>query len=656
MTMKATLIAALVAGALPAAARQPAGPLLPLFDAAGIAKACDETLARARERVAKMQAGKGGAGYLAEWNALQIELESTIYPISNLGNLHPDKAVRDAAEPCLQKATAFNTDLFQSEQLYARVRDIQPADAAEAKLKKNLIEGFEDSGVALPPDKRARAKEISTRLEQLRQAFERAVRDDATRVRFTAGELAGVPESFLKSRKPEADGSYVLKPDPPTYDAVMKNAKSEDTRKRMFVARVRRGGEGNLAVLDEAYKLRQELAALHGQPTYAHHIQRRRMVGSPDVVNRFLAEVKATVTDVEKAELKLLSEARARETGKAVDAVVPRWDTLYYQNIVRREKFAVDDEKTRRYFPTPKAVDFAMLVAETLYGIRFKEAKAPAWHPDVRYFDISEAATGKFIANIYLDLYPRDGKRNGAWAAGVRRASTLAGRTPTSVLATNFNRDGLSHREMETLLHEFGHVLHGVLSKARYSSQAGTAVKRDFVEAPSQMFEEWVRREESLALFRKVCADCPVLTRDEIERLNAARRFGQGTHYSFQHLAASFDMSLATKPEPALALWKRLEAAQPQGTTDFTLRPASFAHVAGSGYAAGYYGYMWSEVIGLDLLSAFGKNMLDPKVGARYRDTILAQGGQEEEMEMVRKFLGREPSNKAFLEEISGKR
>jgi len=335
---------------------------------------------------------------------------------------------------------------------------------------------------------------------------------------------------------------------------------------------------------------------------------------------------------------------------------VPRWDTLYYQNIVRRERFAVDQEKTRKYFPTPKAVEFSMLVAETLYGIRFREATAPGWHPDVRYFDIFDAKSGKFIANIYLDLYPRDGKRNGAWAAGVRRASALAGRTPTSVLVTNFNREGLSHREMETLLHEFGHVLHGVLSTAQYSSQAGTAVKRDFVEAPSQMFEEWVRREESLALFRKVCAECPVLSKDEIDRLNAARRFGQGIGYSFQHLAASFDMALSTKPEAPLAVWKRLEAQQPQGTTDFTLRPASFAHVAGSGYAAGYYGYMWSEVIGLDLLSAFDKGLLDPKVGARYRDTILAQGGQEEEMDMVRKFLGREPNNKAFLEEISGRR
>jgi len=653
--MQRVLHAVVLAAALPAAA-QPAGPLLPLPESpAAITSACDEALARARAAVAEMEAKTGGAGFLEKWNRLQIATESVIYPIANLGSLHPDKAMRDAAEPCLQKASAFNTDIFQSEKLYARVKAIEPADAREAKLKKTLAEGFEDSGVSLPPEKRARAKEISTRLVAIQQAFERAIREDPTTVRYTDAQLKGVPGSFLRTKKADADGTWVLKPDDPTYDAVMNNASDEETRKRMYMARVRRGGEPNLALLDEAYRLRQELAGLYGLPTYAHYVQRRRMVGSPDVVNRFLGEVKSTVAEVERAELAELAKAKAKETGKA-QARIERWDISYYQNVVRRERFAVDMEKTRKYFPTVKAVDYAMLVAETLYGIRFREEKAPAWHPDVRYFDVFDAQSGRFVANIYLDLYPREGKRGGAWAAGVRRASTLAGRTPTSVLVTSFNREGLSHREMETLMHEFGHVLHGILSRARYASQAGTSVKRDFVEAPSQMFEEWVRREEALALLRKVCAECPVLSKEEITRLNEARRFGQGIQYSGQHLLASFDMSLSQKPEKPLDAWKRLESATVLGSPEGTLRPASFPHVAGSGYAAGYYGYMWSEVIGLDLLSAFDGNLLDPKVGARYRDTILAQGSQEEEMEMVRKFLGREPSNKAFLDEISGKR
>jgi thimet oligopeptidase len=225
-----------------------------------------------------------------------------------------------------------------------------------------------------------------------------------------------------------------------------------------------------------------------------------------------------------------------------------------------------------------------------------------------------------------------------------------------SVLATNFSREGLNHRERETLLHEFGHALHAMLSRAEYLAQAGTSVKRDFVEAPSQMFEEWVRREQPLALMRKVCAECPQLVRADIERLEAARRYGQGIGYAAQWSYATLDMALSTEPRPPLEVWKRIEGATPLGHVEGTWRPASFAHIAGSGYASGYYGYMWSEVIGLDLLSPFKKDMLDPAVGARFRDTILARGGEVEEMQMVRDFLGREPSSDAFFAEITGKR
>ena len=221
---------------------------------------------------------------------------------------------------------------------------------------------------------------------------------------------------------------------------------------------------------------------------------------------------------------------------------------------------------------------------------------------------------------------------------------------------TNFNRQGLDHNELETLLHEFGHVLHGVLSQADYNPHAGTSVMRDFVEAPSQMFEEWGRREQTLALFKQVCPDCPQLTKDEIKRLDAARKYGRGMRYARQWLYAAFDMALTSeKPEAALAVWRRMEGETPLGYVEGTWFPASFSHIAG-GYAAGYYGYMWSEVMALDMLSAFGDNLLDPSVGKRYRDIILAQGGQKHPAQLVRDFLGREPDSKAFFKEIIGER
>jgi thimet oligopeptidase len=205
------------------------------------------------------------------------------------------------------------------------------------------------------------------------------------------------------------------------------------------------------------------------------------------------------------------------------------------------------------------------------------------------------------------------------------------------------------------MMHEFGHVMHGVLSQAEYNPHAGTSVKVDFVEAPSQMFEEWARREDSLKLFAQVCPGCPHLTSDDIARLEAARKYGQGIRYARQWLYAKFDMELSTNPRPPLAVWKGLESATPLGYVEGTMFPASFSHIA-SNYAAGYYGYMWSEVLALDMLSPFKGHMLDPQVGVRYRETILSQGGQQEEADMVRKFLGREPSSDAFFAEITGRR
>ena len=655
MKIARSVLVAALAAAIPAAAQE-TPVFLPIHNAVSLTVTCDGALDRARKAVAQVEAKSGGEGFLAEWNALQIELEDAIYPLYLAQSTSPDKSVRSAADPCLQKYNAFTTELFQDEKIYARIVDVKPANAREEKLKRDLTEGFEDSGVSLPPQKRTRAKAISARLEEIRQAFERNVTEDPTRVVFTAAETRGLPEGFLKSAERDATGNVVLKPDDPTYFVVMDNAADEGARKKFYVASMNRGGEKNLALLEEAYRLRQEMAALHGLPSFAHLVLKRRMAGTPEAVQKFLADVHAAVTPVEKDELAQLAKVKAADLGSPPDAVrVERWDLQYYIERVKRERFNVDQEKLRKYFPADASVAYALKVAETLYGVKFQEAKAPVWHPDVRFFEMRDAASGKYLASIYIDLYARDGKRGGAFAAPVRRASALAGRTPTSVLVTNFSKEGLNHRQLETLMHELGHVLHGVLSKADYVSQAGTSVKRDFVEAPSQMFEEWVRREEVLALFKQVCSECPVLSRDEIARLEGARRFGRATGFERQWQYATLDLTLSMQPQPVGPLWTRLERESPIPHLDGTYKPANFQHLVG-GYAAGYYGYMWSQVLALDMLSGFEPALLDPKAGARYRDTILSQGGQDEEMVMVERFLGRKPSSEAFFREVTGKR
>jgi thimet oligopeptidase len=649
-----TLLAGVVVSAAHAAA--PARPLMPIYDAAGLTRACDTGIARARKSIAAMEAKRGAGNIFAEWNRLAIQIEDVGAPIYLQSEVSPDKAVRDAAEPCLTKFTTLNTDLFQSEKLYKRVQAAKPANPHQAKLKKDLVEGFEDSGVTLPPDKRARAKEIFDKLEELRQAFDRNVRDDPTKVVIKPAEMAGMPEAYVAAQKKDADGNYVLPLDYPAYYPFLTNAKSGEARERYWRAKLNEGGAQNLAILEQIFALRKELAGLYGLPSFADYSLRRKMVGNPQTVDKFLAEVHDAVEPVEKREIAELTAAKARELGTTPEATrLQRWDLNYYQELVRRERYAVDQEKLRKYFPTDKSIQYTMLVAQTLYGLRFREAKVPVWHPDVRYFDVLDAKSGRFVGGFYLDLYPREGKYRHAAAFPIRGVSKLAHRTPLAALVTNFNREGMDHDELETMMHEFGHVMHNVLSEADYNPEAGTSTKVDFVEAPSQMFEEWARREQPLELFRQVCPDCPHLTHEEIGKLEDARRYGQGIRYARQWLYAKFDMELSTNPRPPLAVWKELEGATPLGYVDDTIFPASFSHIA-SNYAAGYYGYMWSQVLALDMLSPFEKNMLDPMVGMLYRKDILSQGGQREEIDMVRDFLGREPSSKAFFAEITGQR
>jgi thimet oligopeptidase len=631
-------------------------PLVPQLDAAAVTRLCDEAFPRWKKSVAAMDARKGAGAIFDEWNRLQIDMEDVIGPVYFLNNVHPDKSVRDAAEPCILKQSALSTEIFQDEKLFARVKAAKPANARQAKLRKDLMEGFEDSGVALPPEKRARAKEIFDRLDVLAQEFERAVRDDATTVTFSPAEMEGLPEDYLKSRKRDDKGNYVLGLDYPAYFPFIQNAKDAAARKRYYVAKQTQGGAANLDRLEEMFRLRKELAGLYGLPTFAHYALRRRMAQTPEAVLAFLGDVRTAVLDLEKRDLEELRTEKSMETGTALaDTRLERWDVSYYQEKVRRQRYAIDQEKLRRYFPTARAVDFTLAVSQRLYGVKFTEVKVPAWHEDVRYFDVADAKSGRFISGFYLDLFPRVGKYEHAAAFPIRVVSTRAGRTPLAALVTNFNREGLNHEELEVLMHEFGHVLHNVLSRAEYNPQGGSAVKRDFVEAPSQMFEEWARREQTLAIFREVCAECPQLSREDIERLEGARKYGKGIYYARQLQLAAFDMALSTDPKPPLAVWRQMEEATPLGFVEGTMFPAAFAHLA-SGYPAGYYGYMWSEVLALDMLSAFGDNLMDAKVGQRYRETILAPGSQEEESALVRRFLGREPSSKAFFDEVTGKR
>jgi thimet oligopeptidase len=623
---------------------------LPIFDAAELTKEAGRALADARRALQELEklplAAVSAETVLDAWDRVSIRLEDAFGPISLLNSVHPDGAVRDAADRALIEESVFMTELFQNEALYERVRRVSPANSAQTQLQKDLLEAFEDSGVALPPEKRQRFKEISERLTELAQEFGKNIRENKTTLRFTPEECAGLPQAWLDRVPRDAEGNVVVGFDYPDYLPFMMNASDGEARKRYYIANTNRGTPRNLEILDEIVALRKEIADLYDVPSFAHYVTKRRMVENPETVAAFLAEVKNVVTECEVHDLAELAEIKG--------STVERWDVMYYRERLREQRYAVDQEALRDYFPTVPTLRWMLEITERLYGVRFEEAAVPVWHPDVMYLDVKDAASGELIGGIYLDLYPRPDKYKHAAAWPVRGVSVRAARKPISALVTNFNRQGLTHSEVETFFHEFGHVLHGVLSKTEYNQHSGTSVERDFVEAPSQMYEEWASRMESLALMRNHCASCPVIDESLVKRLRSAAKFGSGIDYGRQHLYAAFDMALSGEnPEPAMEVWRRMEASTPMGYIDGTTFPGTFEHIA-SGYAAGYYGYMWAKVIALDLIAAFGPDVMNAEAGRRFREMILSRGSEEPARELVERFLGRPVSSEAFFAEIRG--
>jgi thimet oligopeptidase len=638
-------------------------PLVPLLKAEEIAPRCDKGLnslrkdVRAIEREPKTRAADAKKLF-ADWNNLQIQLEDLQGPVEILNNVSPDQKVRNNAEACLVKLNQFSTSLFQNENLYTRFKGVKPGDPVETKLRKDMLDNFEDAGVSLPPKKRKRMKAIFDRLEVLSQEFARILRDNNQKLTFTEQEVKGLPASYLARAKRDQKGNYLLGFEYPDYIPFMEYSDSSEARQRYQMAFTNRGTPKNLALLKEAMDLRLEVAHLFGLPSYAHYVLRRRMAKTPEAVYQFLDNVKGAVTELEKKELEELRVYKAQSLKQPLaQTKLERWDLAYWQRKLKQERYNLDQNALRKYFPTDAAVPWVMSISSTLYGVSFKKVNVPVWHESAEYYDVIDNKSGARIGGIYLDMFPRDGKYGHAAAFGIRGSSMLAHRTPISVLVANLDRKGLNSEELETLVHEFGHVLHGVLSNTRYVVQAGTSVERDFVEAPSQMYEEWARRKGPLSLLSKFCKpNCPAVDDLLVQRMTAVHNYGRGIRYARQLLYASFDMAIHNDhPGDPLAIWKKMESATPLGYVDGTQFPGQFGHLMG-GYAAGYYGYMWSEVLALDMLSRYGDKLMNPEVGHEYRQDILSRGSELSGNDLVHSFLGREPNSKAFFDEISGRR
>jgi thimet oligopeptidase len=645
---------ALLALSLSLAQAAPAlpGPNFPSFQSvAEVARRCDAGLKGAQQRVKALERRKIDAGWLAAYDDLAVYLEDHQGPNDFVLNVHPDKAVRDAAQACSLRWADFGSSLGQNEKLYRALQKAPQRDAIDAELVRLASGQFEDSGVALPGPKRERAKQILDKLTELDQQFNKNIRDAGVRVAFTEAELKGVPDSVWAKAKRDEQGRILLGVDYPSYVPVMRSAESGETRRRMWLAKTNEGGQANLDLLTQIVTLRGEYAKLFGFDNYVDFNLRRRMAKDGATATRFLDSVTGAVNAREKDELQELRAAKAQHLGTPLEqTTVERWDAGFYSERVKLQKFSVDQNAFRPYFPPQASLEFALHVIEKMMGVKYERVANKLWHDEAQTYVVSDVATGKAIAQLYVDLYPRDGKYNHAAVWPLRGSAMRIGRTPAAALVVNFDRNGLTLDEVETLLHELGHAVHVNLSNTRYTSTAGTTVMHDFVEAPSQMLEDWVYDKNVLKLMQDVCPTCKPVQDALVAQAQAAKHYGKGGQFGRQHLYASYDLALhqSAKPEP-LPLWAKMEGATPLGYVPNTLFPAGFAHIAG-GYGAGYYGYLWSLVVAMDLRTAFAADKLDPAVGKRYRELVLGQGAQKPAPALVKDFLGRDSNSQAFFE------
>jgi len=600
---------------------------------------------------------------------LSGRLDQVSGTISILSNASPDSSIRNTAQRSLAVLSKYGNELGADEKLYKALKDYsktaeaQKLTGARKKFVTETVEDFERNGFALTPAKRAELQKINDKISELSLAFGENIAAYKDYLLVSEAEMAGVPEDYKKAR-PKVGEQYRIDLDGPAYGTFMKYANSDDARKRLFIKYNNRAADKNLAVLQQVLLERQKKAKLLGYPTYAAYQTSSRMAKTPatvwDFETKLVNRVKEkTAQDVQE----LLSVKRAALKDPSVSTLNP-WEVSYYNEQLMKTKYQLDAEQVKEYFELNHVVDGLFQTTQNLFGVKFNEVKgASVWQKDARMFEVKR--DNKVVGRFYLDLFPRDNKYTHAACFGiVPGAATPQGyQIPTAALLCNFNAPTadkpalMSHGQVVTFFHEFGHVMHNLLTTAELASQSGTSVKRDFVEAPSQILENWAWNYDALKTFAKHYKSDEVLPKPLYDKMWSARNVGSGIAASAQIFYGTLDMTLHDRFDPTGTetttdvVRKVQNQLMPYPYLEGTNMQAAFGHL--TGYGAGYYGYMWSKVYAEDMFSIFEKNgVMDQKTGLRYRDLILAKGGTDEELALVRSFLGREPNQEAFFKSL----
>lgn len=558
-------------------------------------------------------------------------------------------------------------DLYNAVKAYAAT---QPRLEGEQKtIYEDALREFRRAGMELPPERREELKQLQMQINKLGIEFEKNIREDETRVPCTLAELAGVPKDVLDAQ-PRSGDLLLLGMDYPSYVPVQEFCTNETTRQKTWVLYKRRGGKKNVELLEQILKLRAQAAKMLGYPNAAAYETEVRMARNPAAVQAFYDELKPIVRKKAQKDLDEFTAAKREQTGDPA-AVLQPWDFAFFEKYLLRTRYQVDSGKVREYFPMQSVVDGLFSITQSLYGLEYRDVTAQAstlgpklWHEDVKMYQVVDKASGQILGAFYLDLYPRENKYNHAAQWGLRQHKVWSDGTvqrPVAALVCNFPKPTpdkpslLPHDDVETFFHEFGHCLHTILSETRYYTVGGTNVARDFVEAPSQMFENWVWDKAVLQTFAKHYQTGEPIPDGLVDAMIRARHLGSGLYAEHQMYYGMVDMAYHTAPDGAVDTTKvandmftqvELYPAVPE-----VYFQASFGHLVG--YQAGYYGYLWSLVYASDMFQRFRElGIMNPEAGLYYRKKILSRGSSVEEMELVRDYLGREPNMQAFLKHL----
>jgi oligopeptidase A len=601
-------------------------------------------------------------------------------PVSHLNSVKNSSELREAYEACLPLLSEYGTWVGQHKPLYQAYKQLKESEQyatlskAQKKVIDNALRDFELSGIGLPDDKQKRYGEIVAKLSELSSKYSNNVLDATmgwSKLITDIKELSGMPESALAAAQEQAKikgkEGWLLTLDIPSYLPVMTYCDNRDLRFELYQAyNTRASDQGpnagkwdNTEIIKQILDLRYELAQLLGFKTYADKSLATKMAKSTTQVIEFLSDLATKAKPQGEKELAELKRY-AYEFFGASD--IKPWDIAYYSEKQKQYLYAINDEELRPYFPQQRVINGLFEVVHRIFGITAKERKGiEVWDPEVKFYDLY-AANGELKGSFYLDLYAREHKRGGAWmddCIGRMRFADGHIQKPVAYLTCNFNRPIgdkpalFTHDEVTTLFHEFGHGLHHMLTEIDVSSVAGiNGVPWDAVELPSQFLENWCWQPEALAFISGHYQTGEPLPAEMLEKMLEAKNYQAALFILRQLEFGLFDFKLHTQKDldilNTLAEVRKQVAVVP--TVEWGRFPHAFSHIFAGGYAAGYYSYLWAEVLSADAFSRFEEEgIFNARTGNAFLDNILSQGGSDEPMMLFKNFRGREPQLDALL-------